>query len=771
MNGNTPFPNTDPFTAPGTVDPVLGTLNTWQLAGVMFFTPGGGCDPATPWNVVWETWRNNGGGPGTDLKLESITHTCVAVSELDRTAAPWSAWYTFTQTTGPYRVGVRQTVINALADPPFDTRTNATQEYMLFADEYTATNDSFAGLSLPTTYAVTPGSTPIQVGSLPALSFGANPYTVTGGVEFRNLTCDGRLVDTGQLHDHALLGDGGGAAHLDDSTLTGGSGSVTPWGTVTYDLDVTLDGGVSTNARITDSFVCLVQLKHDGITQKTPQADYLTMPYVATFSSLDITSWERDAKDPVGGYSFDLQAAWRLAYDPPQPAMDTIVPSFAAVPMLTPECSLPYVTADRASYAPANISVAGSLNVHGSSPRPSVYVATTGGVAVTDTGSGSVGFSVSTVNARAMRIFAGTGSNDGGATGWRNRVGAGTTPIDLGTITNYLDTRHQAGEDIWGWLLYAYLQVNFSGPGRAWLRIRGAHLSVFDPHTTGQNRADDYTATLVPFDYSYHVSAGAASIIDLMFPDKINDVAVTAAQVPVWLSRVDSLEWSFDSTGNYTLDGMVLTRQGRNPHLKHDLGIPGLRVDYGAGHVRCNGSLPNGYWGPGPSPGDESGPYGSAFPYAEQITGYPSGTISDTTYTLQEYINLWKLVEGVTVSYSQSASDAANKDIYGVSLPEYVMNIRPIAPFVESDNYSPPCNPCVRSITVCPGLNWLIYVRWPIGGGVGVQAKTSLATRAASGALLSVKRGDTGAVVDTRTTDADGFLEFRSIPANLEITD
>lgn len=236
-------------------------------------------------------------------------------------------------------------------------------------------------------------------------------------------------------------------------------------------------------------------------------------------------------------------------------------------------------------------------------------------------------------------ILSGTGNQNWVISG----VGATTTRILAATYDasdGYLTTKHVAGEDVWGWGLYAYLDVNLSAPaaGDVTLVIRWA---------TGAAVPDTSDKT-----YTIPVAGiGTATYrIDLLFPQEGG---------PWYAERVDRLTFSGFVNGAYTLNSLELVAVERAYVKLH------ARGNYSGLTISQDGTFAIGHWGDNPLIGagpprqkdDESG----YFDYGAGADTSSGGAVR-MDGTLEDVALEWNRMEGMVVLYDGSAIDADLQD-------------------------------------------------------------------------------------------------------------
>src|SRR5438034_2075187 len=106
----------------------------------------------------------------------------------------WSSWWAFTESGGPFRLGVKYLQVSQNSAPLFGQRDYGL-EYHWFQDESTVITQSMGGQTYVQQNA--PGSTPMdQNGILGVFQFNAHagidaPVADVAEVQYRNMTVDG----------------------------------------------------------------------------------------------------------------------------------------------------------------------------------------------------------------------------------------------------------------------------------------------------------------------------------------------------------------------------------------------------------------------------------------------------------------------------------------------------------------------------------------------------------------------------------------------------
>lgn len=744
------------------------------------------------WRLSGQGFFDSGGDFGVEVYLEGL-------GVFDDQGNPWlltelrvqqgsypdghSRIYHYSETTGPWRLGVRYRLIDpATAKYPQFAQRDYLLEYGWFGDRTTTKQTSFDGHSAQGWLHNSSGTgmwqnaqdpseftpVPMSIGLLLFAGRSLDPDNVN--VRFSGLTVDGETVDTSELKVFPFTGTGAGGVDAQGNGEV--SQEVAPSYRVTYNVDVTKNGGATTGARLVDNFVVPVQLHADG-SQKQPQADYLTCPIVRSYI-IPVVTWETHKKTAPSAWYFDVQEAWRAAQDPAWRSDDLRVglqgtPARALPgPANSPDDPRAYVLP---SYKPVTLSLAAEVNVYRPDGNQPSSWAGDAGISVSDPPSGPTVFTVSATGGVSRRVF--KASSDTPI--WRRWCGVGT----LGQSDPLFDpdraqaTKHTAygaaNQDVFGWESYGYLklamQLRDGAPsGNLTLRVEGVHVSVSDGHETS-GRTFSLTETPFAVDYQFHVNSGDNTVeIDLLQPT--SGVSTT----PFYLGRVDALQLSGFGVGTYELSEMKLAAKG-DTYWKVDWGPPVQRGDYSAAGWSNGGSFGAGGLPDQANKPDEVGSLplaGGNLRYIRILNDPVSGVV-DEQLSLGDFLGQFDVLEGWTYSYSQAAFDAANKDPYNVSLaPELAQNLRPQVPYYpipQGETYQPPCNWTCRQMALANAQPFVIYTRWPLGHGA-LEAVVLDENGRANGVKAAAVRDDTGAVLAHGISDDHAYVVVTPVPAD-----
>lgn len=697
----------------------------------------------------------------------------------------FSSIWSVTESWGPFRLGVRYTL---LSDPD-PGKPWYCQDYMLeyawFADEDTVHESTLAGHT-ETENLGAPGSTPSRI-DIPPFGFAGGFRNADGSndlwIEFTDIIVGGVAVDTSELDETS-----GPVTMTDLQVRPSGTGDTVTMYTaggaaglphrLIYDLDVLKNSRTSpddsTHARLVDTWVCQVQL-HSDSSQKSPQAAYLTVPYQHDYTIQNV-SWETHQKIPPGTVGLSVQSAWAAAQDPVWRADDRVVPWFGAPARSDPGPALDdddftLEGYEHPSYTPVSLTHLEAVSVHRpDGDRPSDWTLTAGGGSVTE-GANTVFHAV--VGSEYTRNL---------VSKWRNWI----DPLDPDFVmTGYEVTKHDGfsdpDQDVWGWESYGYLRLEMDAPtaGTLALAVAGVWLEVDDNHKTGSIRVEEFETTEHPFTVTYEIplDAGANDVfIDLLWP-------ASGATPPFYYGRVDSLKLSGFGVGDYTLSRLDLQARG-DTYLKCDWGPPlhrqapteaepnPERPDYSALGWASGGS-----WGAGNIPDQlykpsEVGAYGGNLRYVDPLTGDPSGLILDQQDTLPQFTGRLSQCEGWEVVYTAATYEGACGDGTNLLGPQLAQWIRPVVPFermTPGTPYLPKCSPQCKLIAPVNGIGFVLYTRWPLGFG-GIEAVVVQGDhRAPSGVPISARRTDTLVSLATQDTDAYGYVVSTPVPANGEL--
>lgn len=719
--------------------------NAWRLFGESFVS--GDPDPTIA-HIEQNVWVVL-----PDTTMHELEHT-------DRiftvgTATPWllSAVYDFAESGGPFRLGARYRLDTADGTPHFGPR-HYVLEYQWFADEASSIVQSFAGYSYtwyPSTASTTPpsgGETPSSVGPvIGVLLFQAirtNPIDYAGNsVLFSALSAGGAPPSLALLDDGVLAGTGAATAEAYADGTSDEEGFAPAW-SFTYHGRISQDGEDADDwAHLVDNYLTA------GDHTQTPDATFLTFPAANASYSPPLSTWRTAAKqiaalgsDAFSGMRvwFNVYQTWADAQDPALQADDKWIPIRGA-PLSDP--------AGRAPYTPVTLQVASSVELHRpDGGRPSDWVALDGNCAVTEHAT-TTDIACTGASAGVRRTV---------LSGWRHWV----DPLDpLYTAWGFRKLKHPSGEDVFWVSTYGYLKIEITVPAAGTLTLTVVHtdLEVTAPGATPyteHNHTDSYAVPL---------TTGANTIyVDLLFPQSGTET---------YLGRVDSWTLAGFGVGTTTITGMALVARsdlggvGGQVAVKHAMGVPSSGVlDYSALTLSLDGAH---VLGRVPDPrykGDESTAYGGSPRY-----------IVDTAAEQSLLVNYWTdedgvgldLIEGITVSYDASASDAALKDGFGVALaPENADWVEPVVPFLRvaaGTDWQPDVTPNCREILPANMTGFRIYVDHPLWGSLE-SVVFDAGGRAPAGIDMLAERVVGGATAGAGSTDAFGWVMVRPVPAN-----
>lgn len=698
---------------------------------------------------------------------QSVVESQMIYATPSAAGAPMSGWQTYAYSAGPFRLGVRYVPTSNTPRYPSFAQLHYRREYTWFGDENTVYTSSFGPLSESEGIrGFSPGDPPVDMSNqLAGLAFGV--WTVDAGsqyalkaVEMRGLTVQGVTVDTGGIHEYIgpdCYFDGagagvasvnmcnqGGVAHIGPQASLGKNAK--PPFQFDYDLRVSKNGG--------DDLGALVNLPY-------PAAGTATTPHTASHT-VPIQNWGTGST--FGGvFSFGINAAWAAAQNPPLNPLDLALPIVGAKARSGPGSVTPYQA--------ASIALAAPIAVFQSTASPWIS-----SDATKITVSGNT-FTVAAAGVSVRHEMA-------GRTEWRARTtkgSVGSTP-KFG-IENYEVTKHNytawgsrsgtnstsANEDVWGWESFGFADLSITAPasGTLTLTVEGVRLSVTDPHTTGSDREDGYEVTEHPYTYTYPVpvAAGANTVdLDLLFPNEGG---------PVYLSRVDAVRLSGFAVGAYTFGGISLNVKNGG-YIKLDYGVPtgrdnppagALDADYSALWLVVDGAPVFCSWGDQENKSGEVGDTGGGMRYCSIVTGVPSGLITDTQFSIAQFIGQLNKLEGWTATYNAAVSLAANSDGTNTLGPELAQWLRPVVPHAANTGLTFDASPLAAQLYIANAVPFAVKVDYPTGGAVEALAANADGTRAGSGESIVCKRTDTGAVVGTGMTDPSGYVVVTPLPA------
>jgi hypothetical protein len=329
---------------------------------------------------------------------------------------------------------------------------------------------------------------------------------------------------------------------------------------------------------------------------------------------------------------------------------------------------------------------------------------------------------------------------------------------------SYTTTLHTAGEDVWGWSLYSYLDLNITSNVAATLTVTVNYVT------------DNALGTTTARTYSISVTATTASYrLDLLFPNEGG---------PDYWERVKSVSVAGFAVGVYTLNSAQLVAV-ENAYVKAD-SRKTAATDYQTGLVISqDGAYPAYYWGDNAvlsgairKKDDEAAVDG-----ANSTSNGGCFKMNSTITALATELNR---MEGVTATYSGAGIDADLTDsdgnvagfVDGVAahLTYYatwlntVMGARVAPAATLTLTASVPCDRMV----LCPLDAGVLVLPYRLTLGMMLESLVQAAAggRAAAAVALEARRSATGTpaptdtVIGTGTTDASGYAEV-AIPTGL----
>ncbi len=238
-------------------------------------------------------------------------------------------------------------------------------------------------------------------------------------------------------------------------------------------------------------------------------------------------------------------------------------------------------------------------------------------------------------------VLSGTGNSDWAVSGAGtvSRILAGT----YAAADDYTTTKHTAGDDVFGWGLYSYLDVEITSDVAATLTLT---VDYWGGPFWGGTVAKTYTLDVTSGTHTYRV--------DLVFPNEGG---------PDYQERAVTVGFSGFANGNYTMEGMTLVAV-EDCYLKvqaiGELGAP----DQTGLVIAQDGSFPAYWWGP-------NNVYSGTIRRKDDECGYDgSGAGTNTREggcvrmddTVTAVATEWNRMEGMTVTYDGTGFDAALTD-------------------------------------------------------------------------------------------------------------
>lgn len=749
--------------------------HTIALAGsaAIFLWPAAGTGPSPelvrgfqnevyigPWtlrNLTWNTPCDLGGGitgetgeyvceidgPGitTPNYVEQTAYPCTAIGS----SGEWSDTYAYAETQGPYRLGMNREAISGHgSDAPLFNQ-YLTLVYAWFGDRNTKRETSFGGYSA-TLWLQSDGSwsptqdatdfTPLAQGNqVGFLTFGAqvNLGAPLDQGEFFGLAVAGHALDTSDLDDGVLLGSGSG--NVVANNVGGDPGSTAsafaPF-LLEYDLDIPkATGGATTGARVV-----------------TVNQGTVTCPYTGSLVD-QYLSWR---SPPAGGReALSVEAAWAAGRPVPWDT-DDLTPLLWGNP--PGEDVYP-----AAGWDAVTIALAETLTIAG----PEFLIV------------------ASVPYVRTQQL----GSPGTDLPEWRPWLGVGTLGKADAAFNPDLEGKTKSSGVPWDWSSYGYLWVQANGPDvvTLTLTVTGVYVTVSDSHVTGSQRNTDFAVTETAFEATYRVviddptETNKDYFIDLHFPASASIAGVAVdlrTSGPFYLGRVDQIEITGWSVGTWQLKTLKLASQispssvdfPGQASVKVDFGAPVQRGDYDAWHAAHNGAACCANLSDRTNATEHFSVDGRGVRAYTILTGAISGIIQDATLSLSAFAQAINQLEGWTVAYDGTAAAAALSDGTN-SLTAYAPDLEPQLPgkaLTAGTTGVLAARLMVGEIQPVNGIPFAIYTRAILGHGAMEALAQQGRRRAGAGRTVTLTNGQSG------TTDAHGYVEIGSVPANGTVT-
>jgi hypothetical protein len=395
---------------------------------------------------------------------------------------------------------------------------------------------------------------------------------------------------------------------------------------------------------------------------------------------------------------------------------------------------------------------------------PNVWVASSGDIIVS--GAGGSTWTVGATGSHVTRTL---------AESWRDW----NTPAhpDEETDDNYTTTKHNyyasgATDDVWGWSLYAYLDVNLTVPSASVLTLRVSWAVILE----------DESIVTVNRSYTKTWTVSGTQRIDLLYPDE--------GEKPFYGERVDSIRISGFNIGAYTLNSMELVAD-QDAYLKH-----GFRsfTDTGGVMLAQDGEFVFSQWnGDSIIDGTDADLDGlidrtkdhqnGVFDYAPdesdpvdtQSLGGAAGLALVPGVTLQQMFTELHRLEGLTATYDDTAfaPDAGDAltDSFGNTITarraEWLRLNLPHTRVAKNTNVSLVARLVAADVHLVGGLlpaEQVIFQRNRLGMALEAQTRTAANARGGAGQTVTARAFFGGAPVGndpslgSGTTDASGFV-------------
>jgi hypothetical protein len=339
---------------------------------------------------------------------------------------------------------------------------------------------------------------------------------------------------------------------------------------------------------------------------------------------------------------------------------------------------------------------------------------------------------------------------------WNDPIDPNFEPTDLYRTTKHDYYASGGGDDIWGWGLFAYLEVDLTAPANGDLTLTITWVAA------GASPVQADKTYVVP------VLTGTATYrVDLLFP---------AEGGPWYAERVDAIQFEGFQNGVYTLNDLRLLAVEPAYVKLH------ARGSYSGLTISQDGSFAVGHWGDNPLIGagparqkdDESGYF--------DFTGTPDTSAGGAVRmdgTLEDVVDEWHRMEGITATYDGTQIDADLTDGVNVIGTEDELSAVPLTYTARWYHTQMSLRSAPNATTgldaslyldggadLCPAPagTFVLPFRHTLGMVLEAQCKDSVTSqRAGAGAPVFARRSTTGAPTSSDpllaegVTDASGF--------------
>lgn len=327
---------------------------------------------------------------------------------------------------------------------------------------------------------------------------------------------------------------------------------------------------------------------------------------------------------------------------------------------------------------------------------------------------------------------------------------------------SYTTTKRAAGEDVWGWSLYSYLDIDITADVAATLTLTVYYVT------------DNALGTTTTRTYTFSTINGTVTRrIDLLWP---------ASGGPDYWERVSRLDVSGLSNGTYTLNSLALVA-AEQAYVKLHARRSGASDVWSGLVIAQDGSFPAYQWGENPVLSGTQRKKDHESGYDGATSGY--GGCVKMNSTIQAVATEWNRMEGITTTYSSAGPDADFTDgvntlgfvdsapaalTYTARWLHTVMGERAAANVAKTLYASLLAD--LVTIPPAPAGTFILPFRLTIGALLEGLCVTGAGARAGQDFPMNARRSATGTpdaadpVIGSGLTDASGFVSV-PIPTGL----